>query len=277
MSKNKHPPFVMVTNQVLDSPAWCVMSTGARCLYIALKRRYIPNSRNNGRIYLSQREARKQIGSSPNEIARWFRELQHYGFIIMMEGGSLGVDGKGKAPRWRLTEVAYMRGSSSKGMNDMPTMDFLKWNGKLFSKHQTGGDHLKPKTESRYGKPLHPVTENRNTSVTENRNTSWNNRYGKPVHIASPTVTENRNSSYKPSGVGREGSITGPEQTPEQPSNPTRRGRDRTNGRDGGHTPTMTPADAAAQQCPICGFARVPATPEATHIAAPSLQPEEAS
>jgi hypothetical protein len=43
-----------------------------------------------------------------NEIARWFRELQFYGFIVMTKGGSLGVEGKGKAPHWRLTELGYM-------------------------------------------------------------------------------------------------------------------------------------------------------------------------
>jgi hypothetical protein len=53
----------------------------------------------------------------------------------MMKAGCLGLNGKGRAPRWRLTEVAYMRGTSSKGTEDMPTMDFLKWNGVPFSKH----------------------------------------------------------------------------------------------------------------------------------------------
>jgi hypothetical protein len=110
------------------------MSHGARSLYIALKRRYWPNKKNNGRIYLSHRQARKELGrSSPNEIVRWFRELQYYGFIVMVAPGCLGVNGKGKAPRWRLTEVSYMRGTSSRGVEDMPTMDFLKWNGVRFS------------------------------------------------------------------------------------------------------------------------------------------------
>jgi hypothetical protein len=54
--KDKGPPFVMVTNQVLDAPAWRAMSMGARNLYIALKRRYWPNKKNNGRIYLSHRQ-----------------------------------------------------------------------------------------------------------------------------------------------------------------------------------------------------------------------------
>jgi len=134
--KQKGPNFVMVTDTVLDSPAWRAMSLGARLLYIALKRRYWPNRKNNGKIYLSVRRARHEIGSGASQIVRWYRELQHYGFIVLMQSGHLGVDGKGKAPKWRLTEVAYMRGTSSKGMEDMPTMDFLDWNGTPFGKHR---------------------------------------------------------------------------------------------------------------------------------------------
>jgi hypothetical protein len=134
--KSKNPPFVMITNQVLDSPAWCAMSHGARNLYIALKRRHWPNRKNNGRIFLSNRQARKEIRAGATQIVRWFRELQYYGFIVLVDPGCLGLDGKGKAPRWRLTEVSYMRGTSSKGMEDMPTMDFLKWDGVRFSKQE---------------------------------------------------------------------------------------------------------------------------------------------
>jgi hypothetical protein len=61
-----------------------------------------------------------------------------------MSPGCLGAEGKGRAPHWRLTEVAHMRGTSSKGMEDMPTMDFLKWNGVRFSKHHDGGDARRP-------------------------------------------------------------------------------------------------------------------------------------
>jgi hypothetical protein len=147
--KEKNPPFVMITNQVLDSPAWRAMSHGARNLYISLKRRYWPNRKNNGRIYITYRQAHKELRSGYSEIARWFRELQYYGFIVMTDAGCLGLDGKGKAPRWRLTEVAYMRGTSSKGTEDMPTMDFLKWNGVRFSKHYPSGDHLKPHRQRR--------------------------------------------------------------------------------------------------------------------------------
>ena len=48
----------------------------------------------------SQRVAAKELRSHHNEIERWFRELQHYGFIVMTMPGFLGVQGKGKAPRW---------------------------------------------------------------------------------------------------------------------------------------------------------------------------------
>jgi hypothetical protein len=202
MSKHQYPPFVMVTNQVLDSPAWRAMSKGARCLYIALKRRYSPNGRNNGRIYLSQLQARKELGAGATEIVRWFRELQYYGFIVMIAQGCLGVDGKGKAPRWRLTELAYMRGTSSRGMDDMPTMDFLKWNGVRYSSHQTGGDHLKSKTESRSRKPERGAPENRSTRAPENRSTRHNFRSRKPEHMNGRTAPENRSGSIKPSRVG---------------------------------------------------------------------------
>jgi hypothetical protein len=227
VSKNRNPPFVMVTNQVLDSAAWRAMSHGARSLYVALKRRYWPNHNNNGRIYLSQRQAIKELGSGMTEIVRWFRELQHYGFIVMMTPGCLGVNGKGKSPRWRLTEVAYMRGTSSKGMEDMPTKDFLKWDGVHFSGHHPGGDHLKAKpkhgapenrstigstqkTESRSRKPERTAPENQSTCAPENQSSSWNKCSRKPEHTGRQSAPENRSNSYKPSGAGRAGSFLSP-------------------------------------------------------------------
>jgi len=214
----------MVTNQVLDSAAWRAMSHGARSLYIALKRRYFPSRHNNGRIRLSQREAQKQLGAGFTQITRWYRELRYYGFIVMTEPGCLGIEGKGKAPQWRLTEVAYMRGTSSKGSEDMPTMDFLKWNGVPFSKHHPGGDHLKPKskkgapenrstigstqkTEPRSRKPERTAPENQSTCAPENQSSSWNKCSRKPEHTGRQSAPENRSNSYKPSGVGRAGSF----------------------------------------------------------------------
>ena len=117
--KGKLPPFVPLLKETLDAPAWRAMSHGARSLYTALKRRYNRDIHNNGRIYLSQRTAAEEIGSHTNQVGRWFREIEHYGFAVMVNAGCLGVDGKGQAPRWRLTELGYM--------NDPPTRDFMRW------------------------------------------------------------------------------------------------------------------------------------------------------
>ena len=122
-TKNRLPPFLPLLVDMLDAPATKALSHGAFRLYVALKRQYNPNTsdRRNGCVYLSQRRAQQEIRSDRMQIARWYRELQYYGFIVMTAPGCLGLDGKGKAPRWRLTNSGYM--------NDLPTKDFLRWRG----------------------------------------------------------------------------------------------------------------------------------------------------
>ena len=74
-------PFVPLLKDTLASPAWRAMSHGAKALYVSLKARYNSGQHNNGRVFVSQRTAsqRDRIELSA-EIARWFRELQYYGF-----------------------------------------------------------------------------------------------------------------------------------------------------------------------------------------------------
>jgi hypothetical protein len=165
--KGRLPPFVPLLIATLDTPAWRAMSHGARSLYVALKRRYSPNSHNNGRLFLSQRDAAEEVGSHHNEIARWYRELQHYGFIVMQTAGCLGVEGKGQAPRWRLTELGYMR--------DPPTRDFERWDGKRFKK-----------TESRAPFPAHPVLEKQHTPVRQFQHTKKPKRAPFPAQRNGP-------------------------------------------------------------------------------------------
>jgi len=176
--KNRLPPFVPLLSQTLDTSAWRAMSHGARSLYVALKRRYRNDRHNNGRIYLSQRQAAQELGSHHNEIARWFRELHHYGFIVMMTPAYLGVEGKGKAPHWRLTELGYMK--------DPPTRNFLQWNGEPFSDR---------KTKSRAGNGARGVPGNQHTSVRENQPANGNSVPENP-HIQKPKpVPENQHIS----------------------------------------------------------------------------------
>ena len=122
--REKTELFVKVMLETLDAPAWRALSHGARSLYVALKRRCRNDLRNNGKIFLSQRQAEIELGSKRRYLARWFRELEFYGFTVMTRPGFLGVEGKGKAPHWRLTELGYK--------NDPPTRDFLNWNGVPF-------------------------------------------------------------------------------------------------------------------------------------------------
>jgi hypothetical protein len=125
MSRNKEKgrlaPFVPLIKETISCPAWKALSHGARSLYACLKTRYSSNLKNNGRIYLSTRDATEELGSHSHRdnVRRWFRELQYFGFIVMRDPGCLGVDGRGKAPHWRLTEIGYM--------TDPPTRDYLRW------------------------------------------------------------------------------------------------------------------------------------------------------
>jgi hypothetical protein len=122
--KGRLPPFVPLFREILASAAWKATLSSSRVVYIALHARYSGNLRNNGKIYLSVRMAMKETGLSYQTIRRAFHELEHYGFIIKTTAGSLGVDGLGKAPRWRLTTIGYM--------TDPPTRDFLHWDGVLY-------------------------------------------------------------------------------------------------------------------------------------------------
>jgi hypothetical protein len=100
MSKRKEAiggPFVPLLIETIKSPAWRAMSHGARSLYVALKSRYGQTFKNNGKLFLSSRDAAIELGSNRDSIRRWFSELQHYGFIVMTNPGALGVDGKGKS------------------------------------------------------------------------------------------------------------------------------------------------------------------------------------
>jgi hypothetical protein len=134
--KGRLAPFVPIDKEMLDSPAWRATSHGACRLYMSLKRRWSFKQKNNGRLFLSHRDAMKEIGSSHRDsISRWFRELQHYGLIVQTEAGCLGADGKGKAPRWRLTELEASGGRNGNTWM-LPTKDYLKWDGTKFKDDQ---------------------------------------------------------------------------------------------------------------------------------------------
>ena len=71
-------------------------------------------------------------------------------FIDVTAPGFLGVEGKGKAPHWRLTELPYM--------GEPATRDFERWDG---------GKFVDQKTDSRAGNGARGVREMAHTSVRE--------------------------------------------------------------------------------------------------------------
>jgi hypothetical protein len=189
--KGRLPPFVALLKDTLNSPAWRAMSHGARSLNTAIRSHYNFQAHNNGRLYLSHRLAAKVIGSSTNQVTRWFEENQYYGFLRQTKPGYLGVDGKGQSPRWRLTDLGYMK--------DPPTRDFLYWNGVRFSKHQAGGD--RPKKQN-------PVPE-KGDAPSLKRGTPPSLKRGTLIVATVPekgdkerpqTVPEKGDKSYKPLG-----------------------------------------------------------------------------
>ena len=138
--------FIPAFLETRRTPAWKAMSMGARELYMTLKgHHFVGFKNNNGHIFLSERKAMEEMGVSNREsIRRWYRELQHYGFIVMTNPGSLGVAGKGKAPQWRLTELETPLADSKE-----PTLDYKKWDGTPFNGNQIWrGRGQKPKKQN---------------------------------------------------------------------------------------------------------------------------------
>jgi hypothetical protein len=128
--KGHLPPFVPLTRTTLASPAWKELSYGARSLYVVLRSYLRVDNLNNGKVFRSYRHAAADLGTnSTRSVQRWFRELDHYGFIAMTTGSCLGIDGEGIAAHWRITECPSF---DSKGTHIAPTRDFERWDGTLF-------------------------------------------------------------------------------------------------------------------------------------------------
>lgn len=105
----------------MDEPAFRSLSAGAQMLYVHLKRHH--NGENNGQLFLSVRRAASLLNVSKNTSNKFFSELQEKGFIVAVEVGRLGIEGKGKATRWRLTEIGYL---GSRG-----TQDYKNWKAEI--------------------------------------------------------------------------------------------------------------------------------------------------
>jgi hypothetical protein len=66
-SKGRLPPFTALIHHTTHSDAWSATSHGARSLFTALKSHY--NRNTKGAVYLSTRQAQKELGSFNARIA----------------------------------------------------------------------------------------------------------------------------------------------------------------------------------------------------------------
>lgn len=103
--KRKLPPFVPLLKDTIKTEAWKALSHGARSLYAVLKGRYNINLQNA--VWVSTRDAEEELGqySTSRNVMRWFRKLQHYGFIVMVSPAHHGVNGHGKSTDARFFEL----------------------------------------------------------------------------------------------------------------------------------------------------------------------------
>ena len=104
-------------NGFLSSNAWSSLKPAPRALYIELKRQY--NGFNNGKVFLSQRDASERLNINRSTVGRYFKELIDKGFLVETQGHCLGSQGNGKAAHYALTELP---------LNEKPaTKEFMSW------------------------------------------------------------------------------------------------------------------------------------------------------
>lgn len=106
----------MLEHWVFEHQTYRALSCGARSLHWELIRRFTGS--NNGKLYLSARDAKDRLSISKNTVGRYFEELQAAGFIVKTRGAFLGPAGKGRAAEWQLTHLAVD--------GNKATMDFKK-------------------------------------------------------------------------------------------------------------------------------------------------------
>lgn len=155
------------------SEAWATLKPGPRALYMELKRRF--RGHNNGSIFLSHRDAAKALNCGRDTVAKYFKELEHRGFIVVTKGHCLGHEGVGRAAHYRLTEEPYKSKPATK--------EFMDWR--------------KPKKQKPSRKNRHDMAEKTNIPSRKNQllgnqmseNPSSSELFGSPVVSENPAIS----------------------------------------------------------------------------------------
>ncbi|GAA4718539.1 hypothetical protein H9L13_07770 [Sphingomonas lutea] len=109
--------FVKLDFNLLETPAYRSLSPGARAMLVEFNRLY--NGANNGKLFLSQRDAADRVGvTSHTTAAGYIEELADRGFLRIKAKGSFSVKTR-RATTYVLTQHSH---------NDEPaSRDFKHW------------------------------------------------------------------------------------------------------------------------------------------------------
>lgn len=92
--------FVMLTYDMLSSPAWEALSAQARSVLIQIAKSY--DGKNNGRIGASNHNLSNQSKVSKNTVTKAIRELVEAGFLEVVQVGAFSLKVR-HASEFRLT------------------------------------------------------------------------------------------------------------------------------------------------------------------------------
>jgi len=121
-------------------PAWKALSFQARDAYFHLAIRCFAETaertgrarNNNGEIFRSSRDLSEDMGCSIKTALSALADLQAKGWIVCSSPWERGIEGKGKAPHFRLTMMPTAKAAATKDPkrweegNDFPVSVFRK-------------------------------------------------------------------------------------------------------------------------------------------------------
>src|SRR5688500_7602347 len=85
-SKKKGDAHIRLHAWVLNTPAWQSLPAGPIALLVVLYSLW--DGTNNGKFYLSVRDAAARLHASPNTVSSWFDMLIERGFIKVTQRGA---------------------------------------------------------------------------------------------------------------------------------------------------------------------------------------------
>lgn len=127
--------FVMLTYDILNSPAWEGLSTQARAVLIQIAKRY--NGGNNGALAASVRNLASECRINKDTAAKAVKELLNAGFLELAQAGAFSFK-KRHAAEYRLTwlkcDQTGARGSrawKTKDATQDQLSDFHRFGGRI--------------------------------------------------------------------------------------------------------------------------------------------------